>query len=200
LQASYADIFIRENSTETIFAVNFTINDQNGLAASTNPSVGGQKFYASANLEAAYSANDQRLPATIRVISGRRTMAKYFRFASSDDDVQVLRLADMYLVRAEALARQGNAIAVPSVQVIEDINRIRTRAGLTAVTPLTNTSALTEILLQRRLEFAHEGHRFFDLQRFGGAFTGTNAFRNLWPIPTLQIQYNPNLTQNSGYN
>jgi hypothetical protein len=200
LQSNFADIFIRENSAETIFAVNFTINDQNGLAAATNPAVGGQKFYASASLEAAYAANDQRKAATVRVISGRRTMAKYFRFASSDDDVQVLRLAEMFLIRAEALARQGVAANAPSAQVIQDINTIRARAGLAAAAPLTNTAALTEILLQRRLEFAHEGHRFADLQRFGGPFTGASAFRNLWPIPTLQRQYNPSLTQNPGYN
>jgi tetratricopeptide (TPR) repeat protein len=201
LQQSYSDIFVRENTTETIFAVNYTINDQNGLSAATNPAVGGQKFYASANLDNSFLANDVRKAGTVRVVSGVRTMNKYPNFASSDNDVQVLRTAELYLIRAEAAARQGVQAAPASPQVISDINMIRVRAGLTPIIvgTMTNAQALTEILNQRRWEFAHEGLRFMDLKRYGLAYTGANAYKNLWPIPTTERQNNPALTQNPGY-
>lgn len=118
------------------------------------------------------------------------------------DNVPVIRISEMYLIRAEANYELGNAAAA-----LTDLNAIRTRAGLTAATAteLSGTALLNEIMRQRRIEFAFEGHRFFDLKRRGLDIVKsprTIAFTDfvlLARIPTGEISLNPNLKQNFGY-
>ncbi len=118
------------------------------------------------------------------------------------DNIPVIRVSEMYLNRAEALARSGNAAGA-----LTDLNVIRTRAGLPAATGLTGAALITEILKQRRLELAFEGHRFFDMKRLGLDIVKAapvqnlnfTDFRVLAPIPTREIQANANLKQNTGY-
>ncbi|APS39794.1 RagB/SusD family nutrient uptake outer membrane protein [Salegentibacter sp. T436] len=116
----------------------------------------------------------------------------------------VLRLAEQFLIRAEARLMQDNFTGA-----IEDINTIRHRAGLA---PLSNTNNLeTEVLLDEIMEqrskelFTEWGHRWLDLKR-------TGRYEVLWendplwedtdllyPIPAEERMKNPNLTQNPGY-
>lgn len=118
------------------------------------------------------------------------------------DNIPVIRVSEMYLNRAEALARNGNAAGA-----LTDLNVIRTRAGLPAATGLTGAALITEILKQRRLELAFEGHRFFDMKRLGLDIVKAapvqnlnfTDFRVLAPIPTREVQANANLKQNTGY-
>ncbi|MBC5995031.1 RagB/SusD family nutrient uptake outer membrane protein [Pontibacter cellulosilyticus] len=208
LEEDFAKIFTTESGSEIIFEVDFTLNDQSGLGAASNPRTPGQKFYLRAGaynaLQASAQNGDERFAATTAIENSRRRLLKYEDVVNNADNVPVIRLAEMYLIRAEARARQGIASAPASPQVIADINRIRTRAGLPALVLLTNAQALTEILQQRRLEFIGEGLRFIDLKRYNLTcdvldFCGEDAFRNLWPIPLQQIEVNPSLTQNPGY-
>jgi hypothetical protein len=116
----------------------------------------------------------------------------------------VLRLAEQYLVRAEALARQ-NKIA----EAIADINSIRVRAGLPALA--TNSSSeqcLQAIEQERRTElFAEWGHRWFDLKRTNRANAVLSAAKGnkwqsidqLYPVPFSELEADPNLEQNPGY-
>lgn len=116
------------------------------------------------------------------------------------DNIPVIRISEMYLNRAEALYYQGK-----EAEALKDVNVIRTRCGLPEKTSLTGPSLLTEILNQRRLEFAFEGHRFFDLKRLGRDLVKIpnnvpfTDYRILAPIPVREIQTNPNLKQNFGY-
>lgn len=118
------------------------------------------------------------------------------------DNIPVIRVSEMYLNRAEALAKSGNQVGA-----LADLNVIRTRAGLPAATALTGKELTDEILKQRRLELAFEGHRFFDLKRLGLDIVKAapvqnlnfTDFRLLAPIPTREIQANANLKQNTGY-
>jgi hypothetical protein len=117
------------------------------------------------------------------------------------DNVPVIRVSELYLIRAEALARSNG----DQVQALADVNRIRTRAGLTALTGLTNAQLQAEITLQRRLELAFEGHRWFDLKRRGQDVVKSTGnvpygdYRILAPLPNGEIQANKNLVQNAGY-
>ncbi len=118
------------------------------------------------------------------------------------DNVPVIRVSELYLTRAEAIFNQGGREA----DALKDLNTIRTRAGLAARTStLTGSALLEEILKQRRIELAFEGHRFFDLKRLGRDIIKipTNIlftdFRILAPLPVREIQANPNLKQNFGY-
>jgi hypothetical protein len=89
---------------------------------------------------------------------------------------------------------------------LADLNTIATNRGLTAFT-LSGAALYEEVLKQRRLELAFEGHRFFDLKRLGRDIVkaphyNTVAFsdvRILAPIPTREVDGNKNLVQNSGY-
>jgi starch-binding outer membrane protein, SusD/RagB family len=207
LTTPFGNLWAVENSPESIFSVQYTITDTNDLAFWFFPSsLGGRRGFApSSNLRTAYinAGDTQRLNATIGLDSrGRRYGLKYHRIATSDDNVIVLRLAEMYLIRAEANARLG---ADPAV-VRADVNVVRARAGLAplATTITTQSALLNAILLERRLEFALEGHRLFDLRRILGptaaaAFLGIPEFRLLFPIPQGERDVNPSLTQNPGY-
>jgi len=119
----------------------------------------------------------------------------------------VLRLAEQYLIRAEARANQQNLVGA-----IEDIDTIRARAGLPLLSN-TNPSISKEDLLiaiqkERQTElFAEWGHRWFDLKRTKQTDVVLKSRKSLWnstdtlyPIPSTEILLNPNLTQNKGYN
>lgn len=106
----------------------------------------------------------------------------------------VIRLAEMYLIRAECNARLGTSVGAP---VDDDYNATHTRAGLTAKSGVT----LDDILLERRLELAHEGHRIHDIKRLKGTADGLNwdDDKLLYPIPAREIEANKGLEQNPGY-
>jgi len=120
------------------------------------------------------------------------------------DNVPVIRVAEMYLNRAEAYA----SLATPELILsLGDVNSIRINRGLTTSASLLQPGLITEILLQRRLEFAFEGLRFFDLKRlsqdiFKPVTSTTVSFTDnviLPGIPQGDVDGNTNLKQNSGY-
>jgi len=118
------------------------------------------------------------------------------------EDQMVLRLAELYLIRAEAAAHLNNL-----TQALADVNSIRTRAGLAPSTASTETGVLNAIMQERRIElFCEWGNRWYDLKRTGTAAqvlgaekTGFNANSALYPIPQSQILLNNQLKQNPGY-
>jgi hypothetical protein len=140
----------------------------------------------------------------------------------SDCDWIVLRHADILLLYAEALNEQSGANVATAVPFV---NRIRTRAGFTGAAlldPLTVTQNQLRFAIEkeRRIELNLEGHRWFDLVRTGRAIEVMNnhftkyairvtttspivqiqAFQLIFPIPINEINTNPILTQNPGYN
>lgn len=116
------------------------------------------------------------------------------------DNVPVIRKAENLLNRAEAYAATGTNDAL----ALADVNTLRAARGLANVN-LTGAALLTEILNQRRVEFAFEGHRWFDLKRRGTDILKTPEnilsadFRRLANIPQREIDANANLVQNFGY-
>lgn len=115
----------------------------------------------------------------------------------------VLRLAEQYLIRAEARAQQNNLSGAQT-----DLNMIRNRSSLTNTTANTKNNLLSAIEQERRIElFAEWGHRWYDLKRGGRAdaimgLLKPNTWQptdKLWPIPVSELNSNPNLTQNPGY-
>lgn len=117
----------------------------------------------------------------------------------------VLRLAEQYLIRAEARAMK-NEINL----AIDDINKIRTRAGIEALDQNSSWDMETLqslILEERRRElFTEWGHRWFDLKRMDKITTILSPKKTSWqstdryyPIPDDERRINSNLTQNEGY-
>lgn len=115
------------------------------------------------------------------------------------EDYMLLRLAEQYLVRAEARAQQNNLNGA-----IDDINAIRTRAGLTALTyGLSQPNVLLAIEQERKVELFGEGygHRWIDLVRTGRIDAVMTAAKPTtwkssaayWPIPDKEVLNNPAL-------
>jgi hypothetical protein len=137
--------------------------------------------------------------------SGLRYANKYISntAAANTEFAVVLRLAEQYLIRAEARIQQNNLAGG-----ISDLNVIRTRAGLHGTFATTQADLLLAVEHERQAElFLEYGTRFYDLKRTGradavlgpvkgAAWQSTDA---LYPIPTTQINANVNLAQNSGY-
>jgi starch-binding outer membrane protein, SusD/RagB family len=115
-------------------------------------------------------------------------------------NVQTIRLAEMYLIRAECNFRLGTNVGQPP---LDDINLIRDRVGLSPLAVLD----LDAILLERKLELAFEGFNLDDIKRLGittGYFSGGGGLPHtspklVLPIPDRERRVNPNLTQNEGY-
>ena len=120
----------------------------------------------------------------------------------------ILRYSDILLMYAEATNEANNG---PTTDAYAALNKVRTRAGLTALTGLTYQQFKEAVWLERRLEFTFENIRRFDLVRTGrllDAVKSENSFaRNatiqpfhvLMPIPQADMDANPNLKQNPGY-
>ncbi|HEY8954325.1 RagB/SusD family nutrient uptake outer membrane protein [Chitinophaga sp.] len=128
------------------------------------------------------------------------------RNATAGNEYNVLlRLAEQYLIRAEARAQQGKITGAGSAA--EDLNMVRTRAGLPGTTAASQSAMLLAIENERAHElFAELGHRWFDLKRTNRATAVLGPQKPTWkatavlfPVPANQILYNKNLTQNEGY-
>ncbi len=124
------------------------------------------------------------------------------------NDVPLLRLADVLLMKAEAILRGATATTVngelqtPLVLV----NKIRARAGAQQASSI----ALTGMLDERARELSWEAWRRNDLIRFGQFETeyplpndvlkmDKSEYRRLYPVPTIELRLNSNLAQNTGY-
>ena len=124
---------------------------------------------------------------------------------SFGDDMPVLRVAEMYLIEAEGLARGTGSAADARAAV----NEVRNRAGLSDVSSsLSGQALIDEIINQRRYELAFEGDRRHDLQRLGRPITSSSGTiqpgdpQRILPIPNRAIQVNDALdesSQNPGY-
>jgi hypothetical protein len=205
LLENYADIFSNDGSAETIFEIDFTELDRNRIAEYNFPKTlnGRREVAPSEDLINAFEPDDSRKMVTIAYDGLNAYANKYNDLSKGADNVIVLRLAEMFLIRAEAEAHKTPG----DISLIKaDIDTIRGRANLTPTSANTNEELLLAIENERRLEFAFEGQRWFDLVRTGRAMdvkpTVTNINKTLFPIPLAELQTNnsPDMNQNNGYN
>lgn len=172
--------------------------------------------YLSDNLLNAFESSDMRRTAWVDSIISESDGTIYhfaykYKSAEFNNPVKeykmVLRLAEQYLIRADAKAGQGDLYGA-----IDDLNTIRNRAGLNNYDgEISETAVKSAILHERQVElFSEFGHRWLDLKRTntvdaimsevasqkGGSWTSD---AKLYPISDYDLQYNTNLTQNSGY-
>jgi len=152
-----------------------------------------------------FEPGDQRL--THWTSSGNQRVFPYKYRQASDQPAGVeynvlLRLSEQYLIRAEARIMLNDSTGAAA-----DLNLIRQRAGLGKITPDGHTDILHAIWHERQVElFAECGHRWLDLRRtrqidpvLGAEKTGWQPYKALYPIPSSQLEKNPNLVQNPGY-
>ncbi len=204
LQVDYDRVFNNDNNTsEDIFANQFST--QTRFSAMTEywtlPQYGGRDgdiIVEQAHLDL-YDPFDARLA----LFFYDEDYGSWFtgKWNNQYGVVHILRLAEMYLIRAEANFRLGTSIGDSP---LNDINYICRRAKLGTVdNPYYATLTLDDILLQRRLELACEGHRLHDVKRLKESVgvLPWNDPRLTYPIPFREIQaYLPEvLPQNPGY-
>ncbi|MDR6568174.1 RagB/SusD family nutrient uptake outer membrane protein [Chitinophaga ginsengisegetis] len=174
------------------------------------------------NLYDTYSLTDKRRDITIRLYSATTTppapanilfpgyVCKYLDPSATatgegSNNFPIIRYADVLLMYAEALNEQ----AAGNVEAYTAINRVRERAGLVGLLPGLSQGAFRDsVLLERRLELAFEGHRWYDLvrtKRLASAMKAQNPGiivldkHYLYPIPQTERDVNKNLTQNPDY-
>jgi len=197
LTLSYADAFNNEQySSEDIFASKFTAQD--GINQMTEfwstTEYGGRDGdieILDDHLDL-YEPGDERFELFWEGNDGIRSGKWNTQYGL----VNLFRLAEMYLIRAECNQRLSTSIGDTA---LKDFNAIHTRAGLPAATSVT----LNDILLERRLELAHEGFRIHDIRRLklnSGPLTYKDP-KLLFPIPEREMSANPALKgqQNEGY-
>jgi hypothetical protein len=206
------------SSAEAIFQIMPVYEKYNTMEGNVLIPTGASKPVISmrASLISAFEANDKRMSNWV----GRKTVNSityYYPFKYKQrtnftpsfkltEYTTVLRLGEIYLIRAESRALQGLLTTA-----VQDIDSIRKRAGLPliAVTNpgITQAALLDRIQKERRIElFAEWGHRWFDLKRKGKAAATLSVIKpgwkdtdTLWPIPASQIKLNSTLQQNPGY-
>lgn len=211
LEENLNDVFLL-SSKETIWQLQAGISGQNTQEAAVFVFLSGPPSLValSDNLVASFAPVDMRKTNWTKAITDGTTTwyhaNKYkerdFTGVSKEYSI-VFRLAELYLIRAEARAHQGDLIGAK-----EDLNIITQRAGLAPTMAISQAEIITAIVQERRWEFFTEhGHRFFDLKRLNlldntlsAVKPGWNTTDQLFPIPQSELSTNPNLRpQNPGY-
>jgi hypothetical protein len=178
------------------------------------PNNGNNPVHLSASVVSSFEIGDQRRTNWVNSVSvGSATYYYAYKYkigsvsTATSEYVMVLRLAEQYLIRAEARAQSGNIAGA-----LSDVNAIRTRAGLAPLpSSITQSALLTAIQHERQIElFTEWGHRWFDLKRTNAIDAVMNVvapqkgatwspFKALHPIPQGDLNLNRNLIQNPGY-
>lgn len=202
LNASFIDAFPAMgstpgvNSSEDIFATQVTtltgFNGFNEFYGSSTYGGRGDAVISQSWINNTYAATDDRINAFYD--DGDIYTSKY---ANVYGNVPVMRLPEMYLIRAESNARLTPAAPVGGRTPLQDLAVVRSRVGLTTI-----SATLANILNERKLELAFEGFALHDAKRTQTNIGSTawNANNLVFPIPQREIDANKNLVQNAGYN
>ena len=217
-----------KNSEETIWAlqpVGFANSSNTGegklfILPVGGPNANNNPVYLSNYIVNAFESGDLRKTNwtdSVKPSSTAYYYAKKYKIGNTNTPTQeypiILRLAEQYLIRAEARARLGSNLP----GAIADLDVIRNRAGLPLIATInpgiSQAALIDKILHERQVElFTEWGHRWLDLKRTGTvdalmtAVTPVKANGSPWtstqawyPIPQTDINNNPNLVQNAGY-
>lgn len=211
--ADFPRIWTDQSRDEVLFLTRYETSNAVGSLFTTS---GGDVYIApSDKLTASYSAADIRLSTYIGTDgNGNPYVNKYFESSRGGRVVHMknARIAEMYLIRAEANARK----ATPDIAAAAaDLNLLRAAriAGYTNETFANVTVLIDAIMEERYKELAFEGFRFYDLKRNGlpveraasdanpeWQTLPANNFRFTLPIPRDEMNANPQMVQNEGYN
>lgn len=189
----------RKNNSETIFAFLCQDSAQSSIRI-------GNEFYSydyehkgkgtysvPKSFFDAWEANDNRKARSVIFEGGYYRLNKYPAGQGGTDPVNVSRIAEMYLISAEA---QGYPNGVAR------LNELREARGLGGVSVTNEGNFLDAVLSERRFELFGENHRYYDLVRTGKAIEtlGIKEFQLLFPIPDTEITKSKKiLVQNPGY-
>jgi hypothetical protein len=206
LAPSYASLFTAEgtDTPEDIFRISFTAVEYNEVGYYYLWD-GRNEVDPTEDLFDAYEAGDARRAWSVREDDGYFEGTKFPTTVGSED-LHVIRLAEVILIKAEALAQLGQTTQLEDA--VDEYNKLRVRAGLEphvfGVDVTNKSQVLAAIAQERRVELAFEGDRWPDLVRTGNAVSvlgipPERAYQTLYPIPARELTVAPGLTQNPGY-
>ena len=195
LVTPYSSFFNQVNTTESVFELSYSLAYPNPMYGNwkkggnytpntalvtllQNPAIGGNR-------------------SALLLTSGTSILGNLYPLSNGTNPVYVIRVAELWLIRAEARAQQNNLAGA-----LSDLNTVRTRAGLANSTAATQEDLLLAIENERRVEFALEPQRWFDLVRTGRApavLNVTDPNHYLFPVPAPELSADHSLTQNPGY-
>ena len=189
----------RKMNSETIFA--FMCQDQaqssiqigNEFYSYDYANKGKGTYTVPTSFFDSWEGNDNRKARSVVYEGGYYRLNKYPAGQGGTDPVNISRLAEMYLISAEA---QGYPTGVAR------LNELRAARGLGGASATTQESLLNAVLKERRYELFGENHRWYDLVRTGKAIEqiGLKEFQLLFPIPDTEITKSKKvLVQNPGY-
>lgn len=200
-------------SKESIFELQYSVLNPNAIRIQMQHSTNGGQYRYAPNDRFVQLLNDPAVSGGRTALIGSVTQSGitnwfgnlYYR-KDATDPTYIFRIAELYLIRAEARAQLNNLSA--STGALSDLNQVRDRAGILPSAAVTKEQILLAIENERRIEFAWEAHRWFDLARTGRAKavlealdpnTKVSDHEYVFPIPVTQIQLDPNLEQNKDY-
>jgi hypothetical protein len=206
--AKYQDVFRSKLNAESIFELLFDSQNRSGYNGSTYSRTDALRselnYMASKNLEDFFKGRAGDVRGSLlnfstdgndaTILPDGRTQ-KYRGETTRDNSAFIIRYAEMFLIRAEALG---------SIKGLADLNFLRQKRGLSVLSPNQVSSSedfLQAVFNERRAELNFEGHRYFDLARKRRIKSVLNIedFRSIFPIPNREIIANPNIKQNPGY-
>lgn len=212
----WGKMFSENNSTESIFEVGYDETRTNGLRVLY--ALGNDADYTpSEKFKESFETGDLRQEYIYDPTTDEPYIWKFLGKGVDDEvstpsmqNIILIRLADIMLLKAEALVQKGGDDNIE--EALKLMEPIRKRAGLTPAL-LTQTEAINmygsvedAILHERSIELCYEGHRWFDLVRTGKAISIMNPINGLsdpnnlvWPISTTTINRNSNIEQNDYY-
>ncbi|MGV3530565.1 MAG: RagB/SusD family nutrient uptake outer membrane protein [Flavisolibacter sp.] len=213
LVPSPANVFLAA-SPEAIWQMSpvlSTINASEGNLFNPFSATSVPTFSASSSLLTAFEPGDLRKTAWLKTTTLNNNTYAYpnkYKVRTGappyKEHYMVFRLAEIYLIRAEARVKLGNTSGA-----LSDLNAVRSRAGLPNLAASTTSGeVLNNLMRERRLELMFEwGHRWLDLQRTGTADSILSAAKPgtwqptdvLYPLPQSELETNPFLHQNPGY-
>ncbi|MFL5773337.1 MAG: RagB/SusD family nutrient uptake outer membrane protein [Flavisolibacter sp.] len=205
MNASVRAVFDNKNTAESIWEIQQ--NDQNNAGTSNDgmatfyaslPGIGRADVRINSNWVAQYDPNDLRRLEWYYTGTGARPGNLYTsKWKSFSQNLPVIRIAEMYLIRAECNLRLGSAVGdTPQNDLANIRNPVRTNL------PVIVNPTLNDVLNERFLELAFEGLRIHDLKRLKMP-TGTFAWDSpllVFPIPQREVDASEGvIVQNPGY-
>jgi hypothetical protein len=198
----YKTFFIAPFQTaESVLELAYSVNDRNTYWNLWYPSSAGGQYTLKPSDALVARLNNPAIGGTRNsLIAGSGSSVYgvlYNTTATGTDPSYLIRIAELYLIRAEARAQQNKL-----TQAAADLNAVRARADTPPVTATTQAQLLQAVEDENGVEFAFEAHRWFDLvrtERAGVVLGLTNRNYWLFPIPYSDILSDPDVTQNPGY-
>ena len=188
-------------STESVLELAFSPNDRNTFWNLWYPSSAGGQYTLKPSEALVSKLNDPLVGGSRKSLiagTGNAVYGVLYNTAgTSTDPAYLIRISELYLIRAEARAHLGKL-----TEAAADLNTIRLRAEVPPTQASTQAALLLAIEAENAVEFAFEAHRWFDLTRTGRAEAVLGlSNRNFWlfPLPLSDVQSDPDLTQNPGY-